>query len=158
MKRYLLIVLLILISAGSFFLNYFQWKLRIEPTQAESKIALINQDELSSIVNKWRYENGLQPFSKNEKLCELASQRSSEIITNWSHDGFRAESSKIAPISTTPTNFGENLSQGYWIPQEALNAWINSPEHLKNLKNPTYTQMCIVCTNNYCAQELSTSF
>ena len=113
-----------------------------------------NADNLSFLVNNWRYENGLQPFTKNETLCNIAASRSAQITTDFSHDGFLP---RVDALLVT-ASFGENLIHGYNSAQAVFTAWLNSPEHRKNLANPVYTQMCIVCQQTYCVQELSSSF
>lgn len=116
----------------------------------------VNATVLSHLVNAWRYDNNLTPFSKKDILCTLAASRAADIKTDWSHDKFveREEELIYAPGSS----FGENLSKWLDTEQEVLNAWLDSPKHKDNLANPKFTQTCIVCEDNYCVQEFSTSF
>jgi len=114
----------------------------------------LNDKILSSLVNEWRINNNLQPFTKNEKLCEITQNRVKEIQVTYSHIGF------IEKNLSTKHNayFGENIGRGYTKEQDILNEWLNSPNHLNNLKNPIYTQTCISCENNYCVQIFSSIF
>lgn len=140
-------VLIVFILLG--FIAYFNGGARIWGNKP------IDAIRLSSLVNDWRYNNYLQPFKKNDKLCGLALTRANQIIKDWSHSQFIPEERKIVAPGTV---FGENLAKDYQTEEEVLNGWLNSPPHRKVLANLNYTQMCIACENSYCALELSGNF
>lgn len=128
----------------------------ILPTPTPIIIQYPNGQILSLFVNNWRSSNNLQTFTSNETLCDIANQRAIDIQTDWSHDKFIPDVQPL--VNKYNAYFGENLAKGYYSEQEILNDWIASPEHLVNLKNPTYTHMCIICIQDYCAQEFSSNF
>jgi len=37
--------------------------------------------------------------------------------------------------------FGENIAYGFTTPESALNGWLNSKRHCKNLMNPGFTEL-----------------
>ena len=119
--------------------------LAIDPTPSPVHISA---EKLMSVVNDWRYTQGFQPYTKSELLCSFASKRLPEIEDNFSHDEYFQHVYTDLPPKTYSA---ENLARGYSDEQEALNAWVNSPEHRKNL-DANYRYSCIKCANNYCVQ------
>src|SRR6185437_1221437 len=116
------------------------------PTAIPSPTQL-NSDTLWSLVQKWRTDNGFQPYIKDQNLCSYASQRAIQIKSDFSHSGF-----SIKDICGGNACSGaENLAEGYYSEQDTLTAWIKSPDHLSDLKY-NYTNSCIECSGLYCAQ------
>lgn len=112
--------------------------------------APISSEKLMSVVNDWRQAQGLQIYKENELTCSFAQIRVKEIEINFSHDGFNGK----RMCGNLECWASENLSQGFTTEKDTLNGWLNSPEHLKNLK-ADYYYSCIKCENNYCAQEFA---
>ncbi len=100
----------------------------------------INEKELFSLIQEFRYENNLTPYMKSKIMCEYASIRLAEIRTDFSHDGFK--NMKHPPCTTEICNMGENLARGQNSEQELLTAWLNSPSHAENLYRD-YKYSCI---------------
>lgn len=117
------------------------------PSPQES---LISAEKLMSTVNDWRYSQGLQIYKNDERLCELANARAVESQLDFSHKAFykRVDSSSVG---FGYKDLAENLISGYNDENKALNIWLSSPTHLKNLKY-NYSHSCIGCDNNYCVQ------
>jgi uncharacterized protein YkwD len=152
MKYAILTLILLFLAIGLF---YFLSTKSVKNTfSVPIPVIYADANKLSSLVNDWRYENNLKPFTKNEFLCGLAEQRSIDIQTSPTHDKFFQD---VASLSGQ-ISFGENLVEHAITEQAVLDAWLNSPEHRKNLEDTRFTQMCIICQNNYCAQELSSTF
>lgn len=113
----------------------------------------LNQDRLFELVQTWRVQNKLPKYQQNEALCQVAQMRAEDIQTNWSHKGFYEfadELKRTKPQFAGTYSLGENLAQDYLTEEEALEGWLNSPSHLKNLKAP-YQFSCIRCVNGHCA-------
>jgi len=117
------------------------------PVQTQ-EILPIKAKVLENLVNKWRVDNGYRAFVQDTELCQYAEERATEIKLDWSHDQFSAD--RCAKSSWH--RCGENLVRNATTEDWALQAWLNSPTHLRNLKD-NYTAMCIACSDNYCAQE-----
>lgn len=153
MKKYLNIFFTII--GVTMLLIFFGWLSNIQSkTQTINKnpfVTQLNAEKLMSIVNDWRQSQGLQPFSNNDNLCTLADQRVNEIQNDNSHNGF-IERVNNQTFGFSYEKLGENLEQGYPNEQEALNHWLSSPEHLKNLKD-NFQYSCIKCLNDKCVQE-----
>ena len=112
----------------------------------------LNANKLFQLVNDWRVQNGYRPFIKSDSLCKIATVRLSEIEKDFSHDGFSAK--RFFPNAPTGMS-GENLAEKYQTEKTTLNAWLNSPEHLANLKYP-YKYSCIETSGTYAVQEFAT--
>lgn len=110
----------------------------------------LSSDKLSQLVNDWRAQNGYQPYIKSDFDCNFALERIPEIEQNFSHNGFHLRI-KEAPVGAT---LGENLAMGYESEQITLTAWLNSPEHLANLKAP-YDHSCIQTDGAYAVEIFS---
>lgn len=112
---------------------------------------------LFNLVNAYRRGKGLQEMTWWHKLCEYSTERSAEIKTDWSHDGYQADAkdgtvySKVCPECVRT---GENLAKDYWTEEEILQAWMNSPTHKANLDDAGWNIGCaMVIDNNFVSME-----
>ena len=108
----------------------------------------LQSSEIQQLVNKERIDLGLTPLASNEALCKVAAIRLSEVQTDWSQQQFVP----TARPALKNQYIGENLSRGNMKNQDAVNAWILSPEHLVNIINPHYTKTCVLIKNEYIVQ------
>lgn len=111
----------------------------------ESPSSLINQ------INSFRSSMGMSPVSENTETCAFASTRASEIVSNFSHDGFtsRVNSNSLPypAYSSVAENIAMNSDANQVVP-----GWINSPGHNENLlKDVPYG--CVRNSGNYYAFE-----
>lgn len=113
----------------------------------------LNADKLFQLVNDWRVQNGYQAYKESEFACNIALKRLPETKINWSHDKFIQDVQAGRYCSTT-CYLGENLAKEYISESDTLTAWINSPEHLRNLK-ASYTHSCIKIDGMYTVQIFS---
>ena len=100
----------------------------------------LNEEKLWNIVNAWREENNLRPYTKNDRLCDIAKIRSNDPLINEKllddHKGF------IERYKNYPSVIGENMAKDWKNEQSTLKAWIDSPTHLKNLQE-SFSYSCI---------------
>lgn len=105
----------------------------------------ISSQELLTLTNAARQANGLQPLTLDQQLSQAAAGKAEDMFTNnyWAH---------ISPSGVTPWDFirgagynyqyaGENLARGYTTAQDAMNAWMASPEHRANILSPNYSDV-----------------
>ena len=119
---------------------------------------------LLSLINDYRESQGLSRLLYDDRLCPFAKKRLSQVHSDWSHSGYRAEVLKTYCIHCTWS--GENLGKGYLSEQEELDAWLASPEHKENIEKAAYTNTCIVsdvandngAPSNFTVQEFSSAF
>lgn len=108
----------------------------------------IDGDILFALIQEWRIQNGVAPYIKNQELCNFANDRLKEVKEQWNHDGFHEQANKkYTQFELT----GENLIRLQNSEKEALESWLKSPEHLKNLKTD-FKYTCLVTDGNYVVQ------
>lgn len=96
----------------------------------------LSQDELVDATNKIRRAHGLSPLSKSSQLTNAALAKAQDM----------AENHYFAHISLqmkTPWNFiegeyeyvyaGENLAMNFTDTSRVMDAWMQSPDHRKNI-------------------------
>lgn len=104
--------------------------------------ANITTQDLLSLTNQKRQENGLAPLYLNEQLSHAAFEKAQNMFSNnyWAHN---------APVGTTPWAFitdsgyeyiyaGENLARGFTASGEVVSAWMDSPGHRDNILSANY--------------------
>ncbi len=119
--------------------------------QYASGSAVLDSNKIFDLINQFRSSIGLTPFEKDDKVCELAQTRSTEIpaeINNGTlHSGL----------------YNRNLP--YWIWENAKYGsneqgtvawWLASPIHHQSIVG-NYKYSCVKCTGSYCS-ELFTSY
>jgi uncharacterized protein YkwD len=116
-----------------------------------SNSAILDSDKIFDLVNQYRESQGLTPFERDDKVCELAQVRSTEIPA------------EIAAKTLHSGLYNRNLP--YWIFENAKYGsneegtvawWLASPLHHKSIV-ADYKFSCVKCTGSYCS-ELFTSF
>lgn len=104
--------------------------------------AHITTEELLTITNQKRVENGLSPLQLNEELSFAAQFKAKDMFAKnyWAHS---------APDGVTPWFFikkvgyeytyaGENLARGFNQSSDIINAWMASPSHRENMLSKNY--------------------
>jgi len=102
----------------------------------------ISNQQLLILTNQQRQNNNLGALTDNQELDQAAANKASDMFSKdyWAHN---------APDGTTPWAFikgagysyvyaGENLARGFTNAQDVITAWMNSPEHRKNILSPNY--------------------
>lgn len=102
----------------------------------------VSIQELIALTNQKRMENNLPPLVLNDQLSLAANSKAMDMFANnyWSHN---------SPDGKTPWFFirsagynylhaGENLARGFNNANDAVNAWMASPEHRKNILSSNY--------------------
>lgn len=114
-----------------------------------------NQELLWTYIQNYKQDSGLQPYIKDQNLCESTDRRFDQTSKSSYHTGFKEEADALMEI-TKFRNVGENLADFSYSsePNEKfpLNMWLDSESHRKNLDNPAYTHSCLRCSNTHCVQ------
>ena len=122
-----------------------------QQAQGESDSTELNSERIFELVNQYRTSQDLAPFERDDKVCELAQVRSTEL---------RAELNNGTIHSGL---YGRGLP--YWIFENAkvgsneegtVAWWISSPLHHQSIVGD-YKFSCVRCTGDHCSQ-LFTSF
>ena len=102
-------------------------------------------DQIISLTNQKRAENGLPALSSNGQLASAASAKAGDMFGNnyWSHN---------SPQGKTPWTFissagykyiyaGENLARDFSDASAVVNAWMNSPSHRENIMDKNFKEI-----------------
>lgn len=105
----------------------------------------ITVQDLLSLTNQKRQENGLPPLKLDSELSQAAAKKGHDMFTNnyWAH---------ISPEGLTPWVFikssgyeylyaGENLARGFSDTPDVVNAWMESPTHRENMLSKNYNDV-----------------
>jgi uncharacterized protein YkwD len=89
--------------------------------------------------------NAARPLRWNNALAEASRLHAEEMAhyNYFSHSG-RDGSDPAQRVERAGYNYratGENIAGGKMKPEDAVKAWIDSPEHCSNLMNPAFTEM-----------------
>ena len=121
------------------------------------------QQRVIELTNKEREKHGRAPLEEDEALNEVAEIRASELPESWSHQRPDGTSCWSAFMKVDGRfEYGvkeENLAKGNQTPESAVNSWMNSAGHRRNLLNPDVNFIGVgVYESNgtyYCVQEFS---
>lgn len=93
-------------------------------------------------TNQKRAENGAGPLRINSELSVAAQKKADDMFAKdyWAHNN---------PDGVTPWGFiknsgydyayaGENLARGFTTTSDAINAWMASPDHRRNMLSKNY--------------------
>lgn len=90
--------------------------------------------ETMDLINKYRVSKGLNTLGTINYLSLKAEEHTNYMMVNnaVSHDNFAVRLKDIVRTLGV-IKVSENIAYNYNTPQEALDAWLNSPEHKKNI-------------------------
>jgi len=99
-------------------------------------------DQIISLVNEQRVASGCPALTLDGSMTAFAQSQS-----DWMANGGGLVHSRLGePI------FAENLSQGYTVPQEIVDAWLDSSAHKENIFNCSYTETGAAITGDFAVQ------
>ena len=108
------------------------------------------------LVNEERAKENIPPVTLNATATKAAQVRAEEATKSFSHT--RPNGTKcftaLAEANISYTAAGENLAGRIQTPERAVQAWMESPGHRKNIMNPKYSQIGVgyVASGNYWSQ------
>lgn len=102
----------------------------------------ITSDDLLSLTNAKRQENGVSPLVSNTKLSEAAAQKANDMfeLDYWAHNSPDGKTPWVF-IRNSGYNYvyaGENLARGFTSTEDVVKAWMNSPTHRANMLSSNY--------------------
>jgi len=107
-----------------------------------------------SEVNRLRVERGLGVLKKNLKLQSAAREHSCEMsrLGYFSHDDFQGRDLKqrLAPFRLNWRSIAENIAkcQDSDPARTAVDGWLHSPGHKRNMLNPEFTETGVGAITN----------
>lgn len=103
--------------------------------------------ECFNLVNEERIRAGIEPLVYNEAVMEACRIRASELAEKFSHT--RPDGSPcftvFDEVDLLYYEAGENIAAGMNTPKEAVSAWMESPNHKRNILTKEYTDGAIGC-------------
>ena len=109
----------------------------VDPTPGDDEYADV-KDEIIKLTNEVRAENGVAALTKSDLLMQIAQQRAEESAQMKAINHLRPDGSDMGTIfkeyglDEFNMQYNENLVQLYLPTAErAVNAWVNSPGHLR---------------------------
>lgn len=96
--------------------------------------------------------NATTPVTWNDTLAIAAKTHSDDMATHnfFSHTG--SDGSSIGTRATSANynwrTVGENIAAGQSTVTQAVQGWIDSPGHCRNLMNPGFTEIALACTED----------
>ncbi|MFC5604843.1 S-layer homology domain-containing protein [Sporosarcina koreensis] len=104
-----------------------------------------NAIETIDLVNKERTGKGVKALSHDLELSKIAQIKAEDMAKHGYFDHTSPTHGTVgemlATFNYTWTSYGENIAKGYRTPKEAVNGWIKSPGHYKNMMNTTFTNI-----------------
>lgn len=102
-------------------------------------------NEVISLVNEYRIENGLNALGTEDYLSKQTNIRGYEISYSFSHTRPN-ETSCFTVLSDGGYGWmGENIASGHRTPQQVFDAWKNSPGHNANMLNENFELIGVSC-------------
>jgi uncharacterized protein YkwD len=136
MKKALLSMILPLVMAVSFTScsNSDSENLTPESSIVSNYDYTANESQLLVLVNQYRVSQGLNELEPINHVSFKSYEHNLYMIEKKeiSHDLFTERSNNLIQVLGA-VKVGENLAYNFSTPGSALNAWINSPGHKKNL-------------------------
>lgn len=115
--------------------------------------------EAFNIINMIRQQNGLQSLVPNDKCTAAAQSHSKDMFSNsiLTHLSSNGQTAKERLVSFgVDGNWAENIVKGSTLtPAQAVQMWMNSDGHKKNILNPLFTSSGIGFLNGYFTQCLT---
>lgn len=98
--------------------------------------------QVVSLVNQQRSQNGCGPLTLNSKLTLAAQRHTDDMVARhfFSHtnpDGVDF-ATRISRAGYTWSTAGENIAQGQQTPADVMDAWMHSPGHRANILNCSF--------------------
>ena len=99
--------------------------------------------EVLKLVNEERAKEGRTPLALDQKLCEAASVRAGEIVSQFSHT--RPDGTSCFTIlqqnNISYRTCGENIAAGQITPAAVMDSWMHSEGHRANIMSSDFGKL-----------------
>ncbi|MEK7571121.1 MAG: CAP domain-containing protein [Patescibacteria group bacterium] len=117
---------------------------RVLGVQTPKKVPTTDHSLFLAEINAYRAKYNLTPVQASNQTCAFAKTRAQEIVSDFSHRGFRSRiNAKTLPY-TQWSSATENIAMTTKS-EEVVSLWINSPAHAANMRKDTP----FVCVQKY---------
>lgn len=102
-------------------------------------------EQVISLTNQYRSQNGLPPLTYNAQLTQAAQNFAVQMGTlnffsHTSPDG-TDPGDRIVLAGYKPRTWGENIAYGYSTPAQVMTGWMNSSGHKANILNTSFKEI-----------------
>jgi len=116
------------------------------PCAAAPKLQLASagaRAQLLNLHNQERHKKGKKPLKLNAQLSKAAQSYAEYLAKSgkFSHTAKGTMSSRIKDAGYKPKAVGENIAVGQRSPSSAVNSWMHSEGHKKNILNKKFTEV-----------------
>jgi uncharacterized protein YkwD len=103
------------------------------------------QQQILALVNRFRAKSGCAPVTVDRRLVDAANRHAADMVRrdyfdHASPEGDRA-GERVSGAGYQWRWYGENIARGQESPWEAMDGWMNSPEHRSNILDCKLDQM-----------------
>lgn len=116
--------------------------------QVQGSFSDLTPEEIVRLTNQKRDEAQVPLLAPNPLLNEAAAQKAQNMVETGVFDHYyESEDQTISPwqfVEEQGYNYfyaGENLGKDFYLSQDLVQAWMDSPTHRDNLLNPVYTEI-----------------
>lgn len=121
-------------------------------SRTERMVSYLNQVRARAQVCGDKSYAATQALTLNEKLLATAKAHSNDMASNNFLSHLGSDDSNIS-MRIDNKNYawsavGENIAGGPDTPEQAIEDWMASPDHCRNIMNPIYTEFGMACAVN----------
>jgi len=95
------------------------------------------EEDILYYVNLHRKSKGLRPLELNKIESSIAEQHSRNMASGrvpFGHEGLQTRARKLRKQLGGITTVGENVASGQMTAKEAVEGWLQSPGHKRNIE------------------------
>ncbi len=155
-KLHLFLALIAMISLACQKDNVDNPDIKPEETHKEKLVRLVNEYREAGCQCGDDYMEPTTPLQWDELLEEAAQIHADDMKENefFDHTGSDGSSAaqRMTRVGYKHATWGENIYYGWGDEERAIEAWIASPPHCRNIMKPGYTEMGIARNTPYAVQ------
>lgn len=118
----------------------------------EEMLNRINQARASARMCGSTFYKAAAPLAWNAKLFDAAALHAADMAANnyFAHNSQNGTtfSQRITAAGYTWSAAGENIAAGQTTVEQAMNGWLQSPNHCANIMSASFTEVGVACAKN----------
>jgi uncharacterized protein YkwD len=132
----------------------------VPATAAYAATSADETETVVALVNQERAEAGCKPVTVDSRLTTAAQEHSQDqadtgTMTHVGSDGSTL-GQRITRAGYTWRKVGENVASGTTSPEYAMEMWMNSDAHRKNILNCAFKNIGVGVVDGYWTQDFAT--
>ena len=102
-----------------------------------------SEDDVLEQINAYRESAGLEYFTMDEDLCDVAAIRAAECSEKFSHTRPNGQAWNTVSSLTNGENLAHARNYNQQKPENVVYAWMLSPKHCANVLRTTFSSVGI---------------